>query len=142
MNEEQRRGYAVMTERFAKDLLVALATLDGGRPAVRTIDAVYQDGSFYAITYALSGKMKQIAADPRVAVSGEWFTGQGIGENLGWLCAEQNEAQRAMLKAAFSAWYENGHISEADPNTVILRIRLTDGVVMEHGARYQLTFPE
>ena len=142
MNEEQLRGYAVMTERFARDSLMALATLDGGRPAVRTIDAVYQDGSFYAITYALSGKMKQIEADPRVAISGEWFTGQGIGENLGWLCAKPNEALHAMLKAAFAAWYGNGHINEADPNTVILRIRLTNGGVMEHGARYQLTFPE
>ena len=46
-----------------------------------------------------------------------------------------------MLKTAFAAWYDNGHINEADPNTVILRIRLTDGVVMEHGARYVLTFP-
>ena len=64
MNEEQRRRY-VMTERFAKDTLLSLATLDGGRPSVRTVDAVYEDGSFYAITYALSGKMKQIEAEIR-----------------------------------------------------------------------------
>ena len=76
MDALDRRGYEVMTERFAGDSLVALATLNEGRPAVRTIDAAYRDGSFYAITYALSGKMLQIAADPRVAVSGEWFTGK------------------------------------------------------------------
>ena len=53
----------VMNERFGKDSLIALATLDGTRPSVRTVDAFYEDGAFYVIAHALSGKMKQIAAD-------------------------------------------------------------------------------
>ena len=73
----------VMKERFGKDSLIALATLDGTRPSVRTVDALYVDGAFYVITHALSSKMKQIAANPAVAVSGEWFTGHGVGENIG-----------------------------------------------------------
>ena len=130
----------IMNERFGRDREISLATLDGDKPAVRIVDAVYQDGSFYAITYALSGKMKQIGSNPTVAVCGEWFTGRGIGENLGWLCKEGNQEIHAMLKSAFSAWYDGGHVDEADPNTVILRIRLTDGVLMSNGNRYELDF--
>lgn len=46
----------------------------------------------------------------------------------------------ARLRAAFAAWYDNGHTNETDPNTVILRIRLTDGVLMSHGTRYDIDF--
>ena len=130
----------VMNERFGKDSLIALATLDGERPSVRNVNALYEDGAFYVITHALSGKMKQIALNPAVAVSGEWFTGHGVGENLGYLCAEKNHAIAAKLRAAFAAWYGNGHINEADPNTCILRVRLTDGVLFSHGTRYDLDF--
>ena len=130
----------VMNERFGKDSLIALATLDGTRPSVRTVDAFYEDGAFYVITHALSGKMKQIAANPAVAVSGEWFTGHGVGENIGHVCAEKNQAIAAKLRSAFAAWYDNGHTNEADPNTCILRIRLTDGVLFSHGTRYDMDF--
>lgn len=130
----------VMNERFGKDSLIALATLDGTRPSVRTVDALYVDGAFYVITHALSGKMQQIAVNPAVGVSGEWFTGHGVGENIGHVCATQNQAIADKLRAAFASWYQNGHTNEADPNTCILRIRLTDGVLFSHGTRYDMDF--
>ena len=43
-----------------------------------------------------------------------------------------------MLRKAFAAWYDNGHTNEDDPNTIILRIRLTDGVLYSKGTRYEL----
>ena len=61
---------ALLTERFSKDSLIALATTDGNTPHVRTVDAYYMDGAFYCVTYALSGKMKQIAANPAVGICG------------------------------------------------------------------------
>ena len=134
------KAEAILEERFGRDTLLSLATMDGGRPSVRIVNGYYDDGSFYTITNALSGKMKQIAVNPEVAVCGEWFTGHGVGETLGHLCAEGNAALHQKLKAVFASWYDNGHINEADPNTVILRIRLTDGVLMSHGTRYELSF--
>ncbi|MGN0794749.1 MAG: pyridoxamine 5'-phosphate oxidase family protein [Aristaeellaceae bacterium] len=131
---------AVLTERFGSDSLIALATVDGDSPAVRTVNAVYRDGSFYVITYALSGKMQQIGRNPKVAVSGEWFTARGMGESLGHILREENAALADMLRAAFAAWYGNGHVNEADPHTVLLRIRLTDGVLFHHGTRYDIEF--
>ncbi len=129
----------IMNERFGRDREIALATLDGGRPAVRTLDAVYKDGSFYAITYAESAKMKQIAINPMVAVSGEWFTGRGVGENLGWILDGNNRELQRMLKSAF-AWYRNGHVNENDRNTIILRVKLTDGVLFSYGTKFEMDF--
>ena len=73
----------LMNERFGHDNLIALATVDGDSPAVRTVNAYYEDGCFYAVTYALSGKMQHIAKNPQVAICGDWFTARGFGENMG-----------------------------------------------------------
>ena len=131
---------AIMQERFGKDSLIALATVDGDFPAVRTVNTVYIDGAFYVVTYALSGKMKQIAKNPTVAICGDWFTAHGVGENLGHVLLEENQNIKEKLRTAFSAWYNNGHTNEADPNTCLLKIRLTDGVLFSHGTRYDIEF--
>lgn len=130
----------ILTHRFGKDSLIALATVADGIPHVRTVDAVYVDGAFYVVTYALSGKMKQIAKNPTVAVSGEWFTAHGIGENLGHVLRAENSAVMGVLRGAFAAWYGNGHTNEADPNTCLLKIKLTDGVLFADGTRYDIDF--
>lgn len=131
---------AIIQERFGKDSLIALATVDGDIPAVRTVNTVYIDGAFYVVTYALSGKMKQIAKNPTVAICGDWFTAHGVGENLGHVLLEENQIIMEKLRTAFSAWYNNGHTNEADPNTCLLKIRLTDGVLFSHGTRYDIEF--
>ena len=130
----------IMQERFGKDSLIALATVEDGVPHVRTVDAVYMDGAFYVVTYALSGKMRQIAKNPVIALSGEWFTAHGIGENLGHVLLPENRDIMERLRIAFAAWYDNGHTNEADPNTCLLRLRLTDGVLMVDGRRYDIDF--
>lgn len=130
----------ILTDRFGKDSLIALATVEDGIPHVRTVDAVYIDGSFYVVTYALSGKMQQIAKTPAVAISGEWFTAHGIGENLGHVLLKENKAVMEILRAAFAAWFDNDHVSEADPNTCLLKIKLTDGVLFSNGERYDIEF--
>ena len=129
-----------MAERFGHDALIALATTDGQLPSVRTVNSYYEDGSFYVITYARSNKMKQIAKNPNVAICGDWFTGHGMGENLGWVRSPENKELADLLRRAFAAWYDNGHTNEEDPNTCILRIRLADGVLFNQGKRYDLTF--
>ena len=131
---------AIIQERFGKDSLIALATVDGDIPAVRTVNTVYIDGAFYVVTYALSGKMKQIAKNPTVAICGDWFTAHGVGENLGHVLLEENQNIMEKLRTAFSTWYNNGHTNEADPNTCLLKIKLTDGVLFSHGTRYDIEF--
>ena len=80
----------IMDERFGHDTLLSLATTDQNIPYVRTVNAYYENGCFYIITYAASNKMKQIDHNPIVAVAGEWFTAHGKGINLGWFCKKEN----------------------------------------------------
>ena len=52
---------SVMHERFHKDTVISLATVDGQAPWVRSVNGFYQDGAFYVITHALSNKMQQLS---------------------------------------------------------------------------------
>ncbi len=143
MNEKlPAEAKSIMNDRFGKDTLIALATVSDGAPAVRAVNGYYEDGCFYVVTYALSGKMKHIAADSRVAICGEWFTANGVGENLGHVLAEENRELAEKLRKVFASWYTCGHVNEADPNTCILKITLTDGVLLSHGTRYDIDFSQ
>lgn len=129
-----------MEERFGKDNIVALATIDDGIPHVRNVDAFYEDGAFYIITYALSNKMRQLAKNPAAAIAGDWFTAHGKGINLGYFGKPENKEIAEKLKKAFCAWIDNGHNNFDDENTCILCIRLTDGILFSHGTRYDIDF--
>ena len=127
----------IMNERFNKDSPISIATTDGNRPSVRTVDGYYEEGAFYVVTYTLSNKMKQIEKNPNVAVcSIDWFNANGVGENLGWVKDEKNSSMMAKLHEAFASWYGNGHVNEDDKNTCLLRIRLTKGVVIDNEKKY------
>lgn len=130
----------LMTERFGKDTVIALATTEDGVPYVRYVNAFYEDGAFYIITHALSGKMKQLGKNPAAAIAGEWFTAQGTGINLGYLGKQENREIAEKLRKAFAAWIDNGHNDFADENTCILCVRLSDGVLLSHGERYEIDF--
>lgn len=129
----------LMQERFGHDNVMALATVDGVQPWVRYVNAYYEDGAFYTITYALSNKMQQLQKNPALALAGEWFTAQGVGESLGFVGKVDNLALTQKLRQVFSAWIDNGHTNFADENTVILCVRLTSGVLFAHGTRHEFT---
>lgn len=131
---------SILAERFGHDTLLSLATMDGEIPSVRIVNSYYENGAFYTVTYALSNKMRQIEKNPTVAVCGEWFTAHGIGENIGHPCDPANAELADKLRTVFAEWYDNGHTDESDPNTCILRIRLTDGLLLSHGTRYDIDF--
>ena len=130
----------ILTERFGSDSIVALATTVDDIPYVRNVDAYYENGAFYVLTHALSGKMQQIAKNPVVALAGEWFTARGTGENLGWFCDHRNNAIAEKMRKVFFAWIDNGHNDFSDENTCILRIDLTSGVLFSNGTRYEIDF--
>ena len=140
MSKPDPQALSILNERFGHDTLLSVATMDGNRPAVRIVDSFYEDGVFYTVTYALSNKMSQIKSNPQVAVCGEWFTAHGIGENIGHPRDERNIDIMDKLRVVFAEWYDNGHTDESDPNTCILRVRLTDGVLFSNGTKYEIDF--
>ena len=128
----------ILAERFGKDSVIALATNCDEVPYVRYVDAYYENGAFYIITYALSDKMKQIAKNPVVAIAGEWFTAHGKGVNLGYFGKKENQPIAGKLKTAFALWIDNGHNNFDDENTIILCVELTDGILFSNGTRYAI----
>ena len=117
MKKLSKETEAILTERFGKDSIIALATSVENTPYVRSVDAFYENGAFYVLTHGLSNKMKQIERNATVAVSGEWFTAQGIGINLGYFGKEGNSHIANRMKQVFSAWIDNGHNNFDDLNT-------------------------
>ena len=132
----------IMLERFGGDSLIALATAENNIPHVRTVNAFYENRAFYVLTYGLSAKMKQIAENPVVAISGEWFSAHGRGVNMGYFGKPENKAAADKMRTAFSEWIDNGHNNFEDENICILRIDLTDGVLFSQGTRYEIDFTE
>lgn len=132
-------GLNLMEEMFGngKDNALSVATIarepngEGRpRPVVRTVDAYYEDRTFYIVTYGASNKMLQIAQNPEVSVAGstEMFTANGTGENLGWVLDPKNAQIRAKLRKAFASWYDMAN-NEQDQSCCILAIHLTKGTL-------------
>lgn len=130
----------IMQERFGKDSIIALATTCENIPYVRYVNAYYEDGAFYIITYGLSNKMKQIVQNPTVSIAGDWFTAQGKGVNLGYFGKTENADMACRLREVFAEWIDNGHNNFEDENTCILKVELTEGVLFSHGKRYHIDF--
>lgn len=136
------KAQEIMIERFGRDTLISLATVKDETPWVRTVNSYYENGAFYVITHAHSNKIKQIQNNSKVAICGDWFTAHGIGENLGHILDKKNQEIAGKLRTAFAEWYNNGHTNEKDPNTCILCIHLTSGVLFSHGTKYNIDFTE
>ena len=133
------KGMEILEEKFGnnKDNVLGLATIalesawnGKPRPVVRDVDAHYEDGAFYVVTYAKSSKMQQIAQNNEIAiaVNFEWFTANGIGENLGWVLDPKNADLRTKMRKTFEKWYDMAN-NEYDENCCILAIRLTSGII-------------
>lgn len=126
----------VMMERFGKDTVIALATVENSIPYVRNVNAYYENGAFYIITHALSDKMKHMENNPIVAIAGEWFSAHGKGINLGYWGKKENQLIAKKLKKVFAGWIDNGHNNFDDENTIILCVELTDGLLLSQGRKY------
>jgi hypothetical protein len=60
--------------------------------------------------------------------------------SLGRFGREEDRRIAEKLRSAFRTWIDNGHSVFDDPDTVIPRVRLTDGALFSHGAGYGLEF--
>lgn len=63
-----------------------------------------------------------------------------MGMRRAWagLVKPKTVPSRKTWKLRFFTWIDNGHNDFADSDTIILRIALTDGVLLSRGVRYDL----
>ena len=142
MEKLTKASEEILLERFGKDTVIALATTENGLPHVRNVNAFYEHKAFYVITHGRSNKMRQIEKNPVVAIAGDWFTAHGKGVNLGYFGSYENAEIAEKLRVAFAGWIDNGHNDFNDENTCILCIKLTDGLLLSHGTRYDIDFSD
>lgn len=125
-----------------KEEVIALATISlssstagNPRPAVRMVCAYYEDGMFYVSTDTRKNKMLQIEKNNEVSVCGlDWYAFQGTAENLGWVKDDKNANIRANFKKVFDWFEEVG--DEDNPNSIVLRISLTEGTITDNEKKY------
>lgn len=125
-----------------KEEVIALATISLSsnaagipRPAARMVCAYYENGMFYVSTDARKNKMLQIEKNNEVSVAGlGWYTFQGRAENLGWVKDDKNAEIRANFKKIFGWFDEVG--DEDNPNSIVLRITLTEGTIIDNAEKY------
>ena len=113
----------IMAERFGKDTVIALATEENGIPHVRYVNAYYENGAFYSITYALSNKMKQLACNPVAAIAGEWFTVHGKAIHLGYFGKPDTLVIAQTLRKVFSEWIDPGRTHIEVDNCLLLCVK-------------------
>ena len=137
MGQLNQDAEKIMLDRFVLDTIIALSTVKDDMPYVRYVNAYYENGAFYIITYALSNKMKHIENNSIVAIAGDWFTAHGKGVDLGYFGKKENAVIADKLKKVFAEWIDNGHNNFDDENTIILCVELIDGLLYSHGTKYE-----
>jgi len=125
-----------------KDNLIAMATIalsetsdENPQPAVRMVDAYYEDRKFYISSASWKNKTLEIERNNKVSICGlDLFTAQGTAENLGWVKDEKNKEIRSKMKKYFD-WFDD-HGNEDSPESIVIRISLTEGVITDHEQKY------
>ena len=129
----------VMEELYKKDVPMPIATIKGDAPNIRVIDMYFAHERFYATSYALSNKVKEIEDNPNVAINHNLFVSHGTAKNIGNPLKKENLSIREELKQAFCSFYEK-HINEEDEHTCILEINLKDAIVFANDYKYCINF--
>lgn len=129
----------LMEELFSRDYQFAMATTANNIPSLRFIDTYFDNGAFYAVTYANTNKVKEIAVNPNVALCSRMgYSFCGKAYNIGHPLLPKNSEIRSNLIKAFEPWYFK-HNNEAD-DICILKIVPECGFIHKDGIGYEINF--
>lgn len=137
--DNYENAITLMEELFSRDYQFAMATTVNDIPSLRFIDAYFDNGAFYAVTYANTDKVKEIAVNPNVALcSRKGYSFSGKAYNIGHPLLPENSEIRSKLINAFEAWYFK-HNNEND-DICILKIEPERGFIHKDGIGYKINF--
>ena len=129
----------VLEELFAKDYQFALATSNDNIPSVRLVDAFYNSGAFYIVSYVKSQKVKDIEKNSEISMCNKLYRFSGNACNIGHPLSEGNYAIREKLINVFEPWYFV-HNNENDENMCYVKIELKQGFFYKDGTGYKVDF--
>ena len=128
-----------MEELFAKDCTFSLATARDNIPTVRVVDAFFDDGAFYVVTWNESGKAREIRENANVSLCSGLYRFSGAAVNIGHPLRPENAAIRAKLIEAFTPWYFR-HNDEGSEGMCYLKITPAQGFVYKDGTGWEVNF--
>lgn len=129
----------VMNELFGKDYQFALATTINDMPSIRFVDAFFDKGSFYIVTYDNTQKIKEINTNKNVSLCNEMYNFSGIAKNIGHPLDKKNHEIRKKLVKVFEPWYFI-HNDESDEKMCYIEIKVTHGFCYKDGIGYKMDF--
>lgn len=135
------KGLSVLSDLFGKDCTFTLATSANNKPSLRVIDTYYEEGVFWIVTYAKTQKVKEIEANPDVAICNNFQKFQGKAYNAGHPLSENNREIRETLIKVFEPWYF-AHNNEKDENMCYVKFMPESGFFHKDGTGYEMNFIE
>lgn len=133
------KSMAVLSHLFGKDFTFVLSTVKENIPSARVVDTFYDGNVFWVVTYANSNKVKEIEANPHVALCNNFHVFKGKAYNAGHPLKGENKAIREILIKEFAPWYF-AHNNEADEHMCYVRIEPVSGVFHQNGTGYRVDF--
>ena len=133
------KSLTVLSDLFGKDFQFSLATSVNDKPSIRVVDTYYENGVFWIVTYAKSNKVKEIEANPNVALCNYFYSFTGKAINAGHPLKTENEEIRKKLIKVFEPWYF-AHNNENDENMCYVKVVLTNGFFFKNGKGYKVDF--
>ncbi len=132
----------IMKDLFGRDYQFALSTAKDNIPSSRYVDTYFDGESFYIVTYRLSQKAFEIAANPNVSLCcDKMHSFSGSAKHIGHPLDSKNAAIRSILINAFEPWYFK-HNNEADENMCYIKTKPTTGFFHKDGTGYRINFIE
>lgn len=129
----------VLSELFAKDYQFSLATSQNDVPTLRVVDAFYDDGAFWIVTYDLSHKVQDIMKNQNVAMCSYLYSFSGRATNEGSPLKPENQEIRSKLIKVFESWYF-AHNNENDEHMCYVKVELASGFFCKDGTAYKVDF--
>ena len=140
--ENYNKAISVMKDLFGRDYQFCLASVSGGVPSQRYVDAYFDGECFYVVAYGLSRKVKEIAENPDVSLcTRKMYSFTCKAYNIGHPLKPENSAIRAKLTKAFEKWYFL-HNNEDDENMCYIRIEPVTGFFHKNEMGYSVDFAD
>lgn len=128
------QSITVLEELFSRNREFVLATVRGGVPAQRVVDAFYDDGAFWFLTHAQSNKVEEIRCNSHVSLCREFHNFNGVARFVG----EQPSVKRRLDKP-HEPWYfiPSDHRARS---MCYIRVELSHAFFHKDGVGYKVDF--